>query len=130
MLKLIFKSKVQFIKYVVAGGIATVHDFVALYILTEFFQIYYLISATLAFTIGISINYFLSIKWVFNNRKFTNIYHEIMTFVLISLIGLILNNLILWILTESFLIFYIYSKAMATVIVLLWNYLAKKSIIF
>lgn len=130
MLKLISKTKVQFIKYVVAGGIATVHDFVVLYILTEFFQVYYLVSATLAFTVGITINYILSIKWVFDKRKFTNIYHEIMTFVLISFIGLLLNNFILWMLTENFLIFYLYSKAIATVIVLLWNYMAKKTIIF
>lgn len=130
MLKLIIKSNFQFIKYAIAGGIATVHDFVALYVLTEYLQLYYLISATIAFIIGVSINYILSIKWVFDHRKFTNVYHEILTFLLISFIGLVLNNFILWMLTENFLIFYLYSKAIATLMVFMWNYFAKKIIIF
>ncbi len=63
---------IQFFRYGFAGGIAFAVDFSLLYILTDFFHIYYLVSAAISFIPGIAVNYVLSIHWVFNNRVLKN----------------------------------------------------------
>ena len=60
------KTKIQMFRYLFVGGAAFIVDFLSLFILTDFFGIYYLISAAIAFILGLIANYFLSISWVFN----------------------------------------------------------------
>lgn len=120
----------QFARYAVAGGVATAADFLVLFLLTDWFGMYYLLSATIAFSIGITVNYIISVTWVFSQRKLSNLYLEILIFLITGVVGLALNNFILWALTEKFLLYYLYSKAVATVIVLFWNYYSKKVILF
>lgn len=62
------KTRIHLFRYLFVGGAAFIVDFVSLFILTEFFGIYYLISAGIAFILGLIANYFLSLSWVFNKR--------------------------------------------------------------
>jgi putative flippase GtrA len=135
IIKSIFKGKadsttLQLFRYTFVGGFAFLIDFSTLYILTEYFNIYYLLSAGIAFILGLITNYFLSVKWVFNARTMKNRYIEFLLFTLIGLIGLGLNELFLWILTDILLIYYLLSKIITTVIVYLWNFFARKFILF
>ncbi len=120
----------QLLRYVFVGGVSFVFDFGVLYVLTQYFNVYYLISAAISFTIGLVINYLLSIMWVFNSRSFGNRILEFFTFALIGIIGLILNELFLWALTDLLFIYYLYSKMISTFILLFWNFFARKIILF
>ena len=51
---------------------------------------------------------------------------EFALFIVISLIGLGLTELLMWLFTDGLGLFYLVSKAIAAVIVLLWNFFAKK----
>lgn len=131
----VFKGKadstlLQLFRYTFVGGLAFIVDFGTLYILTEYFNIYYLVSGGIAFIFGLIINYFLSVKWVFNNRVIENRLLEFFLFALIGLVGLGLNELFLWILTDILLIYYLLSKIITTVLVYLWNFFARKIILF
>jgi len=131
----IFKEKtdntlLQLFRYTFVGGFAFIIDFVTLYTLTEFVKIHYLISAGIAFIFGLTVNYFFSVKWVFNNRVMKNRSLEFLLFTLIGLVGLGLNELFLWILTDFFLIYYLFSKIITTIIVYFWNFFARKIILF
>ncbi len=59
------KTSVQLFKYAFVGGIAYSVDFGFLIFLTEVVKIHYLISAAIAFILGLLINYAISILWVF-----------------------------------------------------------------
>lgn len=131
----IFKGKtnstlLQLFRYTFVGGFAFIVDFGTLYILTEYFNIHYLVSAGIAFIFGLIINYFLSVKWVFNNRTMENRLLEFFLFTLIGIVGLGLNELFLWILTDILLIYYLLSKIITAIIVYLWNFFARKIILF
>lgn len=131
----VFKGKtnstlLQLFRYTFVGGLAFLVDFGTLYILTEYFKIYYLVSAGIAFIFGLTINYFLSVKWVFNSRAMENRMLEFLLFALIGLIGLGLNELFLWILTDILLIYYLLSKIITTIIVYFWNFFARKFLLF
>jgi putative flippase GtrA len=135
IIKSIFKGKtnsttLQLFRYTFVGGFAFLVDFSTLYFLTEYFNIYYLLSAGIAFTFGLIINYFLSVKWVFNSRAMKSRPLEFLLFTLIGLVGLGLNELFLWVLTDILIIYYLLSKIITTVIVYLWNFFARKYILF
>lgn len=121
---------IQAFRYVLSGVVAFSVDFLTLFFLTEYLKIYYMISAGIAFILGLLTSYILNIKWVFINRKFNNKMIEMSLFLLIGVIGIILNLASIWVFTEYLGLFYLFSKIIATVIVFLWNFLAKKIILF
>src|ERR1041385_7214845 len=86
----------EFYRYVVVGGLSTVCDASTLFSLTRFAGVHYLVSAPIGFCIGTIVNYFLSGSWVFERRTMNNRSAELTIFTLIGLVGLLLNELILW----------------------------------
>lgn len=135
ILKSLFKGKtnnsfLQLFRYTFVGGFAFLIDFGLLILLTEYFQVYYLLSAGIAFVFGLIVNYYLSVNWVFNNRVMENRVFEFLVFMVIGIIGLGLNELFLWFLTDKFLIHYIISKVITTFIVYFWNFFARKLLLF
>jgi putative flippase GtrA len=121
---------VQLFRYTFAGGFAFIVDFGTLFILTEYLKIHYLVSAGIAFIFGLIINYYLSVKWVFNSRAMEKRWLEFLLFTLIGLVGLGLNELFLWMLTDILMIYYLLSKVITTFIVYFWNFFARKVILF
>lgn len=124
------KTSVQLFKYFFVGGIAYTVDFGSLFILTDIFKVHYLISAAIAFTLGLITNYTLSIFWVFSKRTVANKRLEFVIFSIIGVIGLGLNEVIIWFFTETIHFHYLISKVFSTVVVFFWNFFARKKILF
>ena len=120
----------QLLRYTFVGGLAFLVDFGTLFILTEYVHVHYLVSAAIAFIFGLTVNYILSVKWVFNIRTVGNRWLEFLLFALIGLVGLGLNELFLWIITEILVIYYLISKIITTIIVYFWNFFARKYLLF
>lgn len=120
----------EFLRYTFASGIALIMDMGGLYLFTEWLEIYYLLSATLSFTIGASVAYFLSIKWAFSHRSIEKAHHEFIIFVVIGVLGLCINIVLMWLLTELSGLHYMYSKLSATLFVFLFNYVARRKLLF
>ena len=121
---------VQVFRYIFAGGAAYAVDYISLITLTEVFGIYYLVSAAIAFLLGTAVSYFMNVGWVFNKRTFDSRHVEISIFLIIGVIGLFLNQWSIWFFTEKVGFFYLYSKIIATIIVVLVNFFARKYILF
>ena len=121
---------IQLLRYAFVGGLAFVVDFGSLYALTDYLGIYYLHSAALAFLLGLTTNYLLSVFWVFQKRSFQNRFVEYMIFGLLGVLGLVLNQGLMYFLTEDLCCHYLFSKMMATGLVFLWNFGSRKLILF
>lgn len=115
----------QIIRFGIVGLVATIIDFLLLFCLTDFLNIYYLVSSIISFIISLLVNYILSIKWVFDVKK-KQTYREVLLFIILSTIGLLINQLILYIFTDIFNIYYIFSKLVATLIVMIYNFVTRK----
>lgn len=121
----------QFFRYIFVGGIATVADWGVLFLLTEYAHINHLISAVFAFVAGLAVNFILSKMLVFKmNEVRTNAWMEFVGYAVIGLVGLGITEMIMYLLTDCMNLHYMLSKAVATVIVLIWNYTARKKIIY
>lgn len=115
----------QILKFGVVGGLAFLIDYGLLYFLTEYLNIYYFISSIISFTVSLVFNYILSIKWVFDVEKKQTI-KEITLFVVLSIIGLAINQLIMYIGVDKLSLYYMLAKLISTVIVMIWNFITRK----
>lgn len=120
----------QFLQYVLVGGLAFGVDFIALYLLTEAVGLHYLLSASLAFLLGLLTNYLLCIAWIFDFRAIASRSREFAIFGLVGLAGLALNNAIMWCLTDLLGVHYLASKLVAAALILLFNFSLRRSILF
>lgn len=121
---------VQLFRYTFVGGAAFVFDFGGLYLLTEYAGLHYQLSAALSFLLGLSVNYVLSVLWVFSRRNLRRRWAEFAVFAVVGLVGLGLNALFLWLFTEVAGLHYLLSKIGSTILVFLWNFFARKASLF
>jgi putative flippase GtrA len=124
------RTHIQFFRYIFVGGAAFIVDFSSLFILTDVFGVYYLTSAAIAFILGLIANYALSISWVFNKRSLDSIWSEFTIFAAIGIVGLGLNELIIWLFTDYIGLYYLLSKIIAAALILFWNFSARKITLF
>ena len=120
------KLLIQIFKFVIVGGIATIIDFVFLYIFREFCHFPVLVSNTLSFCISVIYNYIASVKWVFDVNKEKDAKKQFIIFIVFSVIGLLLNNAIMWLTVDFLSIYYMLAKIIATVIVMVFNFVTRK----
>lgn len=116
----------QIFKFGIVGIICFFIDYGVLYILTEFIGISYLISSAVSFSFSVIINYLLSMKFVFRSRKNVNKAGEFSAFVILSVIGLGLNELIMWGCVEKVGIYYMVAKIISTILVMMYNFVTRK----
>lgn len=116
----------QIIKFGIVGGSAFVIDYGLMIFLTEVMNINYLISNGLSFSASVVFNYIMSVKWVFDVKKKNSKTNEFLIFVLLSLVGLGINQFIMWISVEKLEVYYILSKIYATIIVMVYNFITRK----
>lgn len=120
----------EFLKYLVVGGLAFLVDFSLLIGLVEVFKLNLFFGASLAFAAGILVNFVLSRSWVFKNKANQPFWLEFTLFTAIGLIGLVLNNVSLWVLTTLLGVFYILSKLISVALVLICNFGLRKWILY
>jgi len=115
----------QIFKFLIVGGIAFLIDYALLYILTEYCNIYYLVSSVISFTLSLIFNYIASIKFVFETDKKDSQKHFII-FIIGSIIGLGINQLVMYVMVELMNVYYMLVKIVATGIVMVWNFITRK----
>jgi len=117
---------IQFLRYGIVGGIAAVVNIGMLYVFTELFGLHYIFSNILAFTLGLIVNYFLSVKYVFSKERKENRKLEFIVHIVIGIIGLSLDTLLVYLFTDKADLYYMMSKIISTAIVFIYNFASRK----
>ena len=117
----------QILKFGVVGGIAFVIDYGILFLLAKVIGLNELISAAISFIISLTFNYFLSTKWVCEAKKQTP--KEVIIFVLLSVVGLGINEVLIYLGTKKLGIDVMIVKLFATAIVMVYNFITRKLIL-
>lgn len=115
----------QLFKFGIVGVIAAIVDVGVLVALRELLHMEVLLSSAISFSVSVTVNYILSMSFVFKGKKQSKI-REFIVFVLLSIGGLCLNQLILWIGTEFTDIYYLVIKILAMIIVPVYNFITRK----
>ena len=128
----------QFLKFGVVGVICFFID-TGLYTICNFIGIPYLISGVIGFSVSVVVNYLLSMKYVFVRRDDLSRKKEFIIYLILSIIGLILNELVLFVCVDviygnwSWLRSFMHPRAAeilakigATGIVMVYNFVTRK----
>lgn len=117
---------IQLIRYVFVGGASFVVDFGLLFVLTEYAHFYYILSATISFIAGLLANYFLGTAWIFKHSRIKNKAAEFSLYAIVGVVGLILNNVLMYFFTSIIGIYYLLSKIITSALVMLWNFFGRR----
>lgn len=121
---------IQLFRYIFVGGFAFIIDYGLLFLLTEFIGFHYLVSATISFSVGLIVNYIISTHWIFRKSKLSNLALEFIIYGAIGVVGLIINDFLLFILTDKLNLHYMISKLITTILVMGWNFVGRRTILF
>ena len=116
----------QIFRFIIVGGIATIIDWTIYYILFNIFEINPLIENILSFSVAVVYNCIASIKWVFTVDENKNKKQIFIEFVILSIIGLIISEILLYIFVDTIKINEMISKVLATIIVMTFNFVTRK----
>jgi len=111
----------KFLKFGCVGLSGVLVDFSITWLCKEVLKIQKYVANAIGFTIAASSNYFLNRIWTFESHN-PQIGIEYIKFLVISLIGLGINTLILWILVSKFKQRFYLSKLFAIAVVTIWNF--------
>lgn len=117
---------VQLVKFGGVGVVCFIIDFATLHLLTDYAKLHYLISAAIAFTVSVVVNYLLSVKFVFNVDPDLDKKRNFILFVFFSVIGLVLTEILMWIGVDKLAFNYMIVKIGATAIVMVFNFITRK----
>ncbi|KAA8819145.1 sugar translocase [Bifidobacterium rousetti] len=128
----------QLMKFGIVGVIAFVIDWGILNILVGVFHMHNVLAATISFIISLIFNYLASMKFVFKHREDMARWMEIVIFVAGAVVGLFMNDAIIWISTygmnhdafntqhAEYLLRTNVGKLVATAVVMVWNFAIRK----
>lgn len=116
----------QLIKFGLVGGIAFLIDYGLLFICTEWFGIYYFISSIISFSVSVIFNYIASVLWVFDVDQEKSKTKNFIIFIALSIVGLGINQIIMWYGVEVLKLYYMLIKLIATFIVMVFNFITRK----
>ena len=119
----------QILKFGVVGILATIIDFGVLYVLSQPLGMDPVLSAGISFCVSLVFNYVASMRYVFTHREDMSRSREFVIFLVLSLVGLALNEAIMAagvsVLGNSALAV-MGTKVFATAIVMVWNFVSRK----
>ncbi len=117
---------VQFAKFGVVGVIAFFIDYGLFLLMDYVFGVNYLVASAISFTIATIFNFVASMRYVFAGKEGQTRMQQFVIFFVLSLVGLGLNQLILWACVDLLALLAWVGKLVATVLVMLFNFVTRK----
>ena len=118
---------ISIIKFGIIGISNTLINWIIFFLL-NLVEVNYILANIIAYSLATINSYIWKSKWVFkyNNEKLVSS----LKFIIVNLVGLILNTIILFILVDMFNINKIISLVMATGVVMIINYISNRLWVF
>lgn len=118
----------QYCKFAAVGITSLMVDYVFMVFLTEntVFGLDYFKACAFSYTVSVFVNYFLSMKYVFQGRADMGKVKEASIFFVLSLVGLFLNQIIMWVAVEVLQLYYVVAKLLSTLLVTNYNFISRK----
>jgi putative flippase GtrA len=121
------KTWIAYLMFCLVGFSGMVVDFGITYLLKEFLHVNKFVANSVGFTCAAVSNYYLNSRWTFRESA-KRTAASLFTFLFISVIGLVLNNTLIYLMSPYFN-FYL-CKLISTLLVSLFNFTANARITF
>lgn len=119
----------KFIKFAVVGFSGMVIDFAVTWLFKERLKANKYIANSVGFIAAATNNYILNRVWTFKSLD-ENIPREFFSFFTVSVVGLMINNLIIYLLTDKLNVKFYFAKLIAIGVTVIWNFFANYLVTF
>lgn len=119
------KLLIQIIKFLIVGGIATIIDWIIYYLLYNYIDIKPLVANIISYSIATIYNYLASVKLVFDVKN-KNSKENFIIFIIFSLMGLLLSELLIYLMIDKLGISKMIAKILSTALVMIFNFITRK----
>jgi putative flippase GtrA len=125
------KELERFLKFLVVGTVGFVVDFGTLNLLKLAFGFHLLVANTISFSLAVVSNFTWNRLWTYPDSRSKPIRSQLMQFFVVNIAGWGINTVVLWALAPVFQrmvgeLGYNIAKAIATVVVLFWNFFVNR----
>lgn len=117
---------IQIFKFIVVGGIATIIDWIIYFVLYHFIKMPPLVANIISFSVSVVYNYWASCKYVFKVNKDKSKVRQFVEFIIFAIIGLGINELMIWGLNSKLGLNAMLVKILATAVVMVFNFVTRK----
>lgn len=116
--------------YLIVGGLATIVEWAGFYFFCNILPVQYLLATTLAYIVSTFANWLLGRILVFRKPSKQSLAKEILSIYLVSIVGLLGNLAIMFVMVQLLSLDKMFSKIVATILVFAYNYLIRKFLIY
>jgi putative flippase GtrA len=114
---------IKLIKFGLVGSTGLVIDFCITWFCKEKLRLNKYVSNSLGFSFAVVNNYILNRYFTFHNSD-NHVASQFLSFLIISIIGFLLNTILLYLLQKNTKINFYICKVIVTIIVIIWNFSA------
>jgi putative flippase GtrA len=115
----------QFVKFAIVGAIGTCVDVATLVLLKEVLGLNVYVANFFSFSLAVINNYTWNSHWTFADQEKEH-RRQIVQFVIISVVGLLLSEMLLYVFHDIANLHYLLAKVLGILIVLFWNFFANR----
>ena len=113
-------------RHILVGSVAFAIDYFVLITLTDILSFNYILAATISFILATAVNYALSMSFVYDKSENISGNTAFLIFVGLSVIGLLFNNVSLYMLVQHSAISYKVAKLITALAVTIYNFSSRK----
>ncbi|MFA5830719.1 MAG: GtrA family protein [Candidatus Paceibacterota bacterium] len=105
---------VFFVRYFISGVSAAIVDFTFLFVLTEFFNVWYIWSASIAFGVAFCVSFVLQKFWTFKDNEKSKIKWQLPAHLSLGTVNLCINGFLVFFFVEALGVWYMLAQFLVT----------------
>lgn len=120
----------RILRYLIAGGLATLTNLVILYLLTSGVGLWYIYSSIISLSTATVVSFVLQKLWTFKNFDSSRVHVQLPLHIALALSNIVINAMLLYVFVEWIHIWYLIAQIFAGAMLACMNYFVYKHVIF
>lgn len=120
----------KLVRYIISGGTAAMTNWIVLFLLVHFGQMYYLSASVIAFVLSIAVSFVMQKFWTFQDRLVSDVHAQFARYSVVIFSNLVLNTALVYLLVEKAGVWYLMAQILGTVVIAITGYFGYKHFVF
>lgn len=120
----------RFIRFLISGGLATASNLFVVYVLTDVFGLYYLLSSGFAFVTSFSVSFTLQKFWTFSNPSLDVARRQLVISLGVASCNLVINTFFMYCFVDILGFHYMFGQLLTSALIACETFFLYKHVIF